>query len=332
MHSYAAPGWLGGAHAVGRHLQTIWPALVSSRHDGGLPSYRRERWPTPDGDFIDVDWLEPVLPPGARPEERPLLICFHGLEGSSRSHYALALAAAASERGWRYAVPHFRGCSGEPNLAPRAYHSGDHVEIGWMLDGFAQRHAGPRLALGVSLGGNALLRWGQEAGDAASSRLRALAAVCAPLDLTAAGRAIGLGFNRQVYTRMFLRTMRAKALAKWQQHPGLFDLEALRRARDLYEFDDLFTGPLHGFAGVEDYWRRCSSAPQLHRLRLPSLVLNARNDPFVPVSSLPDAVPGDWVELWRPAQGGHVGFPEGPFPGTLKAMPREVLGWLARTL
>lgn len=329
MQAYAAPAWLGGAGAAGGHLQTIWPALFSRAHDGPPPAYRRERWTTPDGDFVDVDWAEPAAPAAA---DTPLLVLFHGLEGSSRSHYALAFAAAAGALGWRYAVPHFRGCSGELNLAPRAYHSGDFEEIGWMLGRFAGLHAGPRVAVGVSLGGNALLRWAQEAGTQAASTLRALAAISSPIDLTASGHAIGRGFNRLVYTRMFLRTMRPKALRKWQQHPGLFDRERLLAARDLHAFDEVFTGPLHGFAGVEDYWRRASAAPHLARLRLPALVLNALNDPFVPASSLPRRVEGDWVRLWQPAQGGHVGFPEGGFPGSLKALPREVLGWLAASL
>ena len=136
--------------------------------------------------------------------------------------------------------------------------------------------------MGISLGGNALLRWAEEAGDTAAATARAVAAVCSPIDLAAGGHAIGRGFNRQVYTRMFLRTMKPKALRKWQQHPGLFDRERLRAARTLYEFDNLFTAPLHGFRDTDDYWARASAKPHLHRIRIPALVLNARNDPFVP--------------------------------------------------
>ncbi len=349
MQAYAAPTWLGGAGPVGGNLQTIWPALFSRPHEGPLPRFRRERWPTPDGDFVDVDWLEPAVAPpagsppvgpaisagapGAAVAAPPLLVLFHGLEGSSRSPYALGFAAAARARGWRFALPHFRGCSGELNLAPRAYHSGDHAEVGWMLGRFAALHAGPRFAVGVSLGGNALLRWAEEAGDSAGAALRAVAAVSAPLDLMASGLAIGRGFNRLVYTRMFLRTMRAKALRQLQRHPGLVDRGRLLAARDLYEFDDVYTSRLHGFDGVDDYWTRASSLPQLHRLRLPALLLNARNDPFVPGASLPAAPPaGGWVTLWQPAHGGHVGFPEGAFPGRTMALPRAVLDWLAATL
>jgi hypothetical protein len=149
------------------------------------------------------------------------------------------------------AVPHFRGCSGPLNLAPRAYHSGDFEEIGWILGRLRLRSAGPLQAVGISLGGNALLRWAQEAGDSATVVASAVVAVCSPVDLAASGRAISRGFNRQVYTRMFLRTMKPKALAKLAQHPGLFSREALLAARDLYQFDNLFTAPLHGFRDTE---------------------------------------------------------------------------------
>jgi predicted alpha/beta-fold hydrolase len=302
--------------------------------------FRRERWTTPDSDFVDVDWLVPAngatLPEaGGKP---PLLVVFHGLEGSSASHYAQAFADVARCRGWVCAVPHFRGCSGEINLAPRAYHSGDFAEIDWFLRRFADRHAGPVLAVGISLGGNALMRWAGEMGAQAGRVAAAVASVCAPLDLAASGRAIGRGFNRQVYTRMFLQSMRPKALQKLAQYPGLFDRQALLAARDLYAFDQVFTGPVHGFNGVEDYWKRASAKPHLGRIAVPALALNAVNDPFIPAESLPQAADlSPWVTLWQPAQGGHVGFPSvlahGPsFPGHVQAMPEAVAAFLAAQL
>lgn len=345
-----APRWLPGGH-----LQTIWPALAGRRRLAAAARYRRERWATPDGDFVDVDFALAALPlaaadrtdalevdrvraaaaqatptaPGA-PGARPLLVLFHGLEGSSASHYALAFAVEARARGWDFALPHFRGCSGELNRAPRAYHSGDFEEVGWMLARLRARAGAPVLAVGVSLGGNALLRWAAEAGGAAAASAAALAAVCAPVDLTASGHALGRGLNHQVYARMFLRTMKPKALAKWAQHPGLFDRDRVARAHSLHDFDDAFTAPLHGFAGVEDYWSRASSAPHLARIRVPALVLNARNDPFIPPSSLPrPGAVGPCVELWQPAHGGHVGFASGAFPGSLGALPAAVCDWLA---
>ena len=317
MNDFRAPRWLPGGHA-----QTIWPVLFSRRFDGPPPLFRRERWSTPDGDFVDVDWQGEAL-------DVPLLVLFHGLEGSSSSHYAQAFAGEARRRGWRFAVPHFRGCSGEINLAPRAYHSGDHEEVGWMLARFRASHAGPVVAVGVSLGGNALLRFAEETGAAAAGRVRAVVAVSAPLDLAAGGRAIGSGFGRQVYTRMFLRTMKKKALIKLRQHPGLFDARAMRAARDLRDFDEVFTGPLHGFAGADDYYARSSAKAHLDRIRIPALVINARNDPFLPASALPRAgAVGPSVTLWQPAHGGHVGFAGGRWPGHLETLPARVAGWL----
>lgn len=321
MQHYRSPRWL-----VGGNVQTIWPALFSKRFTGPPPSYRRERWITPDTDFIDVDWQ-------GEDRNAPLLVLFHGLEGSSGSHYAQAFAHWARHNGWRFVVPHFRGCSGELNLAPRAYHSGDFEEVGWVLQRLRSVHAGTIAAVGVSLGGNALLRWAEEAGDTAAQTASVVCAVSSPIDLAAGGRAIGEGFNRQVYTRMFLRSMKPKALRKLAQHPGLFNGEKLRAARDLYTFDNIFTAPLHGFAGTDDYWSRGSAKPHLHRIRIPALVLNARNDPFVPASSLPRAHEvGRHVTLWQPAHGGHVGFPGGRWPGHVHTLPEAVMGWIKQQL
>ena len=154
MH-YQAPAWLPGGHA-----QTIWPALYARRHQGPLKPLIRERWITPDGDFLDIDKQSASRP------DRPLLVLFHGLEGSSGSHYAQAFADWAAEQDLNWALPHFRGCSGELNHAPRAYHSGDHEEIHWLLQRLRREHhalGGQTLiAAGVSLGGNALMRWAGE--------------------------------------------------------------------------------------------------------------------------------------------------------------------------
>ena len=322
MQHHRAPRWL-----VGGNLQTIWPAVVASRLQGPPMGFVRERWRTPDGDFVDIDRLAAV--PRAAEQEVPLLVLFHGLEGSSASHYAQAFAHAAQRRGWAFAVPHFRGCSGAINLAPRAYHSGDFEEIGWMLGRLRAAHRGPLLAVGISLGGNALLRWAEEAGASAVARVNALAAISAPLDLAAGGHAIGRGFNRLVYTRMFLRSMKPKALAKLAQHPGLFDRQRMLAARTLYEFDDIFTAPLHGFRDANDYYARGSARAHLHRIRIPALVLNARNDPFVPAASLPRAHEvGPCVTLWQPRHGGHVGFVEGRLGARLAALPEQVMTWL----
>jgi predicted alpha/beta-fold hydrolase len=263
----------------------------------------------------------------------PLLVLFHGLEGSSGSHYAQAFADWGMTNGCDIAVPHFRGCSGTLNLAPRAYHSGDHEEVHHLLTKFKQvvevQKLPGLLAAGVSLGGNALMRWAGEQGQSAQKIVCAVASICSPLDLSASGKAIGEGFNRQVYTRMFLRTMKPKAMAKLKQYPGLFDAQKLLAAQDLYEFDDVFTAPLHGFKNTEDYWRRASALPHMTNIAVPALALNAQNDPFIPSSSLPalEKVSAN-VTLWQPSHGGHVGFPKGAVPGHLKAMPHAVGKWL----
>lgn len=322
LRDYRAPWWLPGGN-----LQTIWPALYARRVFGAHPQYARERWTTPDGDFVDVDRL------ASTPRSDVLLVMFHGLEGSSRSHYAEAFADFCAERGIAFAIPHFRGCSGELNLAPRAYHSGDYEEIGWMLSRFREHHAGPIVAVGVSLGGNALMRWAAEAGQGASRYVSTVASVCSPIDLKAGSVAIGRGFNRLVYTTMFMRTMKPKALLKLEQHPGLFDRAKLDAASDLYEFDDIFTAPLHGFANADDYYARASARPHLPRIRIPALLLNALNDPFVPASSLASAgEAGASVTLWQPDDGGHVGFPDGHMPGHVRRMPDAVGGWLLSRL
>ncbi len=324
-----APRWLPGGHA-----QTIWPKLFARQHHQTPPTFLRERWDTPDGDFVDCDWLPQTAAMQAHAQERPLLVMFHGLEGSSASHYSQAFASHAQQLGWAFAIPHFRGCSGELNHAPRAYHSGDFEEIGWMLRQLRERHQGPMLAVGVSLGGNALLRWAQEAGKQARHTVKAVAAVSAPLDLAAAGIAIHQGLNRLIYTRYFLRSMVPKAFKKLEGHPGLFDAERMRSAKSLMDFDNCFTAPLHGFADAADYYARCSAGSRLHKLRVPSLVLNARNDPFVPAQSLPRPfnLAEAPVTLWQPDHGGHVGFPTGTWPASNLGLPASVCLWLSQFL
>ena len=269
----------------------------------------------------------------ASQSSRPMLVLFHGLEGSSESHYAQAFADWAAEHDVHLSLPHFRGCSGEINLAPRAYHSGDHVEIDWVIKRLRQMHRqrGGRtlLAAGVSLGGNALMRWAAEHGHEATQAADAVAAICSPLDLALSGDAIGKGLNRYIYTPMFLNTMKPKALAKWSQFPGLFDKKAMLKAKDLYEFDNVFTAPLHGFKNTADYWRRASAKPLMRDIQIPALALNARNDPFVPAHSLPQASEvSASVTLWQPEQGGHVGFAEGAWPGHVRGLPDAVGAWL----
>ena len=319
--SYAAPAWLPGGH-----LQTLYAALLAPR---AHVQYRRERWETPDRDFVDLDWLhpgldgEPSIPDGSA--SQPLVVLFHGLEGCSSSHYAHALMSEVANHGWRGVVVHFRGCSGTPNRLPRAYHSGDTAELDWMLRRLRTLSQGPLYAVGISLGGNVLLKWLGEQGTAANGIVSATAAVSAPVDLMAAGDALGRGFNL-LYTTAFLRTLKRKSLAKLERHPKLYDAVVVQRARTLRAFDDVVTAPLHGFRDTDDYWTRASSKPVLHRISVPTLMINARNDPFLPAAALPSA-----SEVSRsvtrdfPGEGGHVGFVSGAFPGNLSWLPRRVL-------
>jgi len=313
--TFRAPWWLPGGNA-----QTIYAALAAP---APRVRYRRERWETPDHDFVELDWLD-----APHDDRAPLVALFHGLEGSSRSHYARALMAAARARRWRGVVPHFRGCGGEPNRLPRAYHSGDSDEVDWLLRRLrAAAGAAPLFAVGVSLGGNVLLKWLGEQGDAAREIVAAAAAISAPVDLTAAGDALGRGFNL-VYARHFLASLKRKTAAKIARFPGIADAAAVSRSRTLREFDDLVTAPLHGFRDAADYWLRSSAKPLLGRIRVATLVVHARNDPFHPGAHLPGAdevAPA--VMLDYPDHGGHVGFVSGRFPGTLAWLPERVLGF-----
>ena len=315
--SYRAPRWLPGPH-----VQTIVSAMLIPKP---RVDYRRERWDTPDGDFVDVDFALPE--PRAAVDASPIVVHFHGLEGNSHSHYARALMRGAADRGWRGLVVHFRGCSGEENRLPRAYHSGDSDEGDWVLRRVHARWpAAPLYAVGVSLGGNMLAKWlGEREEDAAF--VQAAASICAPLDLAAGGVALGQGFNL-VYTRAFLATLKKKALAKALRFPGVVRSEVIAAARDLYDFDNEFTAPVHGFRNTEDYWARASGKPWLRSVRVPHLVMNALNDPFVPAPSLPTAADvSKFVHLEQPRHGGHVGFARGLPPGDLGFLPERVFAF-----
>jgi predicted alpha/beta-fold hydrolase len=309
---YVAPVWLPG-----RHLQTVYPALLPQ----SPLTYRRERWDAPDGDFVDLDWLDGRT--GA-----PLVVLFHGLEGSSRSHYAIALMRAVMERGWHGVVYHYRGCGGAPNRLPRAYHSGDTAEPEWVMPRIKARFPdAPVHVVGVSLGGNLLLKWLGERGPAASDLVATVAAVSAPLDLMASGDALERGFN-PFYARAFLATLKPKVVEMLDRHPGLCNRERLLGARTMREFDDVFTAPVHGFRDTDDYWTRASSKPWLARIAVPTLVVNARNDPFLPERALPEpSEVSKHVTLEFPAQGGHVGFCTGPFPGRITWLPHRLLAF-----
>lgn len=309
---YSAPAWLPGGH-----LQTIYTSLFVS---APAITYRRERLELADGDFLDFDWVD------GEPHA-PVVVLFHGLEGDSSSGYARRLMHSVHARGWQGVVAHFRGTSGEDNRLPRAYFAGDSEEIERILRHVKVQHPTQRIyAVGVSLGGNALLKWLGEQGEAALNLVSRAAGVSAPVDLAAAGHALDRGFNRHVYTARFLRTLKAKSLRKAAQFPALLDVDAIRAATTFQEFDTLVTARLHGFVDAEDYWFKVSSKPWLKSIRVPTLVLNARNDPFLPAEALPvEADVSDAVTLEQPETGGHVAFPGGPFPGNAQWLPQRLL-------
>ena len=292
LPAYRPPFWLHGGH-----LQSIWPKLVRI----GSPAYRRELLPDSLGATeVAYDFVDGKLP------DAPLLMLFHGLEGSSASHYARALMFAAQRHGWHGVVAHFRSCGEVENRAPVFYHSGDSTEVAHMLQLMHSRY--PRIcAVGISLGGNALAKYLAEQGSHAIPQ--AAAVVSAPLDLTAASHRLERGLSKMLYAPYFLRSLLPKAAACAARFPQI-DAAAVQAAANLTDFDNAFTAPVHGFADAADYYRRSSAKPLLHQIAVPTLILNALNDPFIPAESLPKA--GDVspsVTLLQPEYGGHAGFP-----------------------
>ena len=293
--------WVPGPHA-----QTLWGKFA--RRAPSLPT-RLERWSTPDDDFVDVLRLDPPSPGS------PRLFILHGLEGTVRSHYVGGLLRVAHARGWGADMLIFRGCGNEPNRAARFYHSGETGDLTFAVDRVLAEHPHVDLLMcGVSLGGNVLLKWLGERADAVPPRVRAAAAISVPFDLERGSRYISSGFSR-VYERHFLRTLRRKANAKLRRYPGLFDSVALSRARTLYDFDDVVTAPVHGFRNAHDYYTRSSSLHFLPRIVRPTLLLSARDDPFLPPSVLDEVATiarvNTCLTLEFTEGGGHVGFVHG---------------------
>ena len=288
----------------------MWGPLVRR---GRLP-LRRERVPTADGDFVDLDWA-------GGPANAPLVVVLHGLEGSARSHYAIGLLREILARGWRGVALNFRSCSGELNRLPRFYHSGDTADLDAVVNLLIAREAGVRLgAVGVSLGGNILLKWLGEREREAPTQLVAAVAISVPFDLAASAGVLDRGLRRALYTENFMRTLRRKVRDKARRFPDFVDVAAVSRARTFAAYDRAVTAPLHGFADEHDYWARSSSGPYLGRIRRPTLLINALDDPFVPPGALPDActLPPNVVTEFTPG-GGHAGFFTGRRPWSPEA-------------
>ena len=300
-YRYRPAWWLPGGHA-----QTLWGKFARRRD---RPALEREELQLPDGDVIDLHILH--APRGA-----PRLLLLHGLEGTVASHYVGGIMKAAAAAGFGATLMVFRGCGSAPNKARRFYHSGETSDVAHVFSLLRQRAPDSRwFAIGVSLGGNVLLKWLGECGS--SSPLVAAVAISVPFDLEAGARKISHGFAR-IYDRNFLRSLRRKALFKLDVFPDLFDRQAVLRAKNIFEFDEAVTAPVHGFADAPDYYRRSSSLGFLSRIRVPTLLLSAKDDPFLPrqvldrVSS--NAAGNSALTVEFAESGGHVGFVAGKWP------------------
>ena len=266
---------------------------------------RRERWELADGDFLDVDWTGR--------DSGPIVVVLHGLEGSVDSHYARGILTAIHGRGWRGALMHFRGCSGEPNRLSRGYHSGETGDLNAFVSKLLADYPGTALAVvGYSLGGNVLLKWLGE--SAAQKSIRCAVAVSVPFDLGNTADRLERGFSR-TYQWWLLRSLHASAARKARLGLIPYEPDEIFRLRTFRAYDERLTAPLHGFAGAEDYYARSSSRQYLKDIAMPTLIVHALDDPLMS----PDAAPrpdelSPAVEYDLSPRGGHVGFVAGPFP------------------
>lgn len=312
QHTYAPAWWVPGAH-----LRTLYGRLMRPlrRGDARLP-LRVEQWRTPDDDVLELRRLDGK---SGAPSGLPHLVLLHGLEGGTHSHYVANFFAEAAARGWSADLLVFRGCNGGVNRARRFYHSGETSDLAFALERIiAEDPARDVVLAGVSLGGNVLLKYLGERGGGVPRQLRAAAALSVPFDLARGCRHLSRGFSR-VYERHFLRSLKAKARAKLARIPDLIpDPAALDRIRTLWDFDDVVTAPVHGFASAADYYERSSSIRYLRGIRVPTLLLSAEDDPFLPRAVLDDVrviareVPSLHLEFVK--RGGHVGFVSGRRP------------------
>ena len=270
----------------------------------------RERWETPDGDFLDIDRM-----PGV--SGTPVLIVLHGLEGSSRSKQVVGLLAAAQRQGWRGIAVNFRSCSGESNRLRRSYHGGETSDLAWVVQRvIADDPDSPIVCVGMSLGGNVLLKYLGEQGEALAPQVWAAVAISTPFELAASAQALERGFSR-LYMARLVRRLTAKTRAKLAHYPDVVDRRALAAVKTIADFDDAVTAPVHGFRSAENYWRASSASAFLPNIRRPTLLINAKDDPFLPESALPLAAvsANPCLTAEFPSHGGHLGFLEGPWPG-----------------
>ena len=266
----------------------------------------------PDGEGLELHHLDPGR------GDSPRVLMLHGLEGSRESHYVGGFISQAQQRGWGATLLVFRGCGSQPNSARRFYHSGETTDLDFVFRTIRERwRSSPFLLTGVSLGGNVLLKWLGEKGASAEAAIHGAAAVSVPYDLEAGARRISEGRFR-IYDRSFLSSLRRKALAKLERIPALLERERLKRAQTVFQFDDCVTAPVHGFKDAIDYYSKSSSIRFLGDIRVPTLLLSASDDPFLPREVL-DRVRQEVGRNPRldpefHEHGGHVGFIEGAWP------------------
>jgi predicted alpha/beta-fold hydrolase len=292
--------WASGPHAQTLIARVLRPA------DG--PRFERERIETSDGDFLDVDWGPDPAP------DAPVVLVLHGLEGSSRRRYVRNVCRALLGHGVRPVAMNLRGCSGEPNRSLRFYHSGETSDPRTVIDVIRARHPGRKVgAMGFSLGGNIVLKMLGEREDGGVGLLDAAVAMSVPYDLAAGCQLLERTRMGRVYSEYFLRSLRAKVALKRDRLADVLDLEAVDAARTIREFDEHVTAPLNGFAGASHYYEACSSAGFLAGVGVSTLLLHARDDPFLPPDAIPERVVRSNPRLvWRLQEsGGHVGFLEG---------------------
>lgn len=286
------------------HLQTIWPVLcranVKNLHT------QRERLELPDGDFIDLDWVHAQ-------GKGPIVLLLHGLEGSINSHYAKSLLQQFESRGWRGVFMHFRGCSGEPNRLPRGYHSGETGDVSYVIETILNREPTvPIAAVGISLGGNVLLKWLGETGS--QNQLKAAIAVSVPFELLKAAKRVQQGFSK-FYQWYFIKCLRERLSKKFALTPTPFDTSVIHQVQTMYDFDDKITAPLHGFMDVHDYYDAASCRQFLHSIQIPTLILQAKDDPFMTADVIPNQDElSPSIKLEVSEGGGHVGFVAGKYP------------------
>lgn len=267
---------------------------------------QRERFELPDGDFVDLDWV-------GKDKSGPIVVLLHGFEGSANSHYARGMLKKIQSEGWRGVVIHFRGCSGEHNRLLRSYHSGETGDLSCVIENLMKREPATEfVAIGYSLGGNVLLKWLGETGD--KNPLKAAIAVSVPFDLDKAAKRLQRGFSR-FYQWYFLRSLRRRLARKFSRVPPPMDPGYLYLVRTLREFDTYFTAPIYGFRDADEYYTTTSSRQYLRGITVPTLILHAKDDPFMTEDVIPtvsELSPAVNLEVTK--AGGHVGFVSGKFP------------------